>query len=40
MNSLRELDIINYNKINGESSSKDIFESLTLDISYSELIGG
>ncbi|MEE9363025.1 MAG: Fic family protein [Cellulophaga sp.] len=37
MNSQRELNIINFIKINGESSSKEIFDSLTLGISYSTL---
>jgi Fic family protein len=37
MNSQRELDIINFIKSKGESSSKEIFDNLTLAISYATL---
>jgi Fic family protein len=37
MNIQREVEIINYIKSNGESSSKEIFDSLTLEISYATL---
>lgn len=37
MNSQRESDIINYIKVNGKSSSKEVFDNLTLDISYATL---
>lgn len=37
MNRQRELEIINFIITNGESSSKEIFDNLTLDISYATL---
>jgi len=37
MNSQREQNIINFIKTNGESSSKEIFDNLTLNISYATL---
>ena len=37
MNSQRDLDIINFININRESSSKNIFDNLILDISYATL---
>lgn len=37
MNSQRESEIINFIKTNGESSSKKIFDNISLDISYATL---
>ena len=37
MNSQREIEIINFIKTNGESSSKKIFDNLSLEISYATL---
>jgi len=37
MNSQRELEIINFIKTNGESSSKEIFDNLSLNISYATI---
>ncbi len=37
MTNKRELEIINFIKTNGESSSKEIFDNLGLDLSYATL---
>lgn len=37
MNTQRELDIIHFIKTNGETSSKEVLDNLTLDISYATL---
>lgn len=37
MKGKREFEIINFIKTKGESSSKEIFDNLTLDISYATL---